>query len=164
MKVQCKNCLPEEGIDIPDFNQSEKQTLTEFAIQSSIYSTKYIINEYALSHLHAKYIVSHINKTYGRCNRCVFDKLDSSKQKIEAIGFHNVIVSGDTRFDRVNAILERDNSLAFIENFKNNQTTIVIGSSWSKDEVLLTQYINEAPEDVKFIIAPHNIKADQISA
>lgn len=93
-----------------------------------------------------------------------FVQNESSKQKIEAIGFHNVIVSGDTRFDRVNAILERDNSLDFIENFKNNQTTIVIGSSWPKDEVLLAQYINEAPEDVKFIIAPHNIKADQISA
>ena len=93
-----------------------------------------------------------------------FVQNESSKQKIEAIGFHNVIVSGDTRFDRVNAILERDNSLEFIEKFKNNQTTIVIGSSWPKDEALLAEYINQAPEEVKFIIAPHNIKADQISS
>jgi len=93
-----------------------------------------------------------------------FVQNESSKEKIEALGFHNVLVSGDTRFDRVNAILERDNTLDFIENFKNNQTTIVIGSSWQKDEVLLAQYINQAPENVKFIIAPHNIKADQISS
>lgn len=93
-----------------------------------------------------------------------FVQNENSKQKIKNIGFHNVIVSGDTRFDRVNAILERDNSLDFIEKFKNNQTTIVIGSSWPKDEALLADYINQAPEDVKFIIAPHNIKADQISA
>ncbi|WP_281235254.1 3-deoxy-D-manno-octulosonic acid transferase [Flavobacterium gelatinilyticum] len=92
-----------------------------------------------------------------------FVQNQSSKQKIESIGFKNVIVSGDTRFDRVNAILERDNSLDFIENFKNNQTTIVIGSSWPKDEVLISEYINQAPDNVKFIIAPHNIKADQIS-
>ncbi|WP_264536306.1 3-deoxy-D-manno-octulosonic acid transferase [Flavobacterium sp. N1736] len=92
-----------------------------------------------------------------------FVQNEVSKQKIEAIGFDNVIVSGDTRFDRVNAILERDNSLDFIEKFKNNQTTIVIGSSWPKDEALLAEYINQAPENVKFIIAPHNIKADQIS-
>ncbi|MBF4518550.1 3-deoxy-D-manno-octulosonic acid transferase [Flavobacterium sp. ANB] len=92
-----------------------------------------------------------------------FVQNESSKEKIESIGFHNVIVSGDTRFDRVNAILERDNKLEFIENFKNNQTTIVIGSSWPKDEVLLAEYINQAPSTVKFIIAPHNIKADQIS-
>ena len=91
-----------------------------------------------------------------------FVQNENSKQKIEAIGFHNVIVSGDTRFDRVNAILERDNSLDFIEKFKNNKTTIVIGSSWPKDETLLAEYINQASEDVKFIIAPHNIKAEQI--
>ncbi|MDX6188980.1 glycosyltransferase N-terminal domain-containing protein [Flavobacterium sp. Fl-318] len=93
-----------------------------------------------------------------------FVQNQSSKEKIEALGFHNVIVSGDTRFDRVNAILERDNTLDFIENFKNNQTTIVIGSSWPKDEALLAEYINQAPENVKFIIAPHNIKADQIAS
>lgn len=92
-----------------------------------------------------------------------FVQNESSKQKIEAIGFHNVIVSGDTRFDRVNAILERDNRLDFVENFKNNQPTIVIGSSWPKDEILIAEYINQAPENVKFIIAPHNIKPDQIS-
>lgn len=93
-----------------------------------------------------------------------FVQNESSKQKIEAIGFHNVIVSGDTRFDRVNAILERDNTLDFIENFKNNQTTIVIGSSWPKDEAVLAEYINQAPDPIKFIIAPHNIKADQIAS
>lgn len=93
-----------------------------------------------------------------------FVQNESSKQKIEAIGFHNVVVSGDTRFDRVHAILERDNTLDFIENFKNSQTTIVIGSSWPKDEALLSEYINQAPENVKFIIAPHNIKADQIAS
>lgn len=93
-----------------------------------------------------------------------FVQNESSKQKIEAIGFHNVIVSGDTRFDRVNAILERDNTLDFIENFKNNSPTIVIGSSWPKDEALLAEYINQAPDHVKFIIAPHNIKADQIAS
>ena len=92
-----------------------------------------------------------------------FVQNQSSKEKIEAIGFHNVIVSGDTRFDRVNAILERDNNLDFIEKFKNNSPTIVIGSSWPKDEALLAEYINEAPDNVKFIIAPHNIKADQIA-
>lgn len=92
-----------------------------------------------------------------------FVQNEKSKQKIQSLGFNNVIVSGDTRFDRVNAILERDNHLDFVENFKNNQPTIVIGSSWPKDEVLITEYINQAPENVKFIIAPHNIKQDQIS-
>ncbi len=92
-----------------------------------------------------------------------FVQNDSSKQLIQSIGFNNVKVSGDTRFDRVVSILELDNSLDFIEQFKNHQTTIVIGSSWPKDENLLINYINNSSEDVKFIIAPHNIKSDQIT-
>jgi 3-deoxy-D-manno-octulosonic-acid transferase len=98
-----------------------------------------------------------------------FVQNDSSKKLIQSIGFNNVKVSGDTRFDRVVSILERDNSIDFIEQFlsvraqsKTNQTTIVIGSSWPKDESLLVNYINNASDNIKFIIAPHNIKAEQI--
>ncbi len=92
-----------------------------------------------------------------------FVQNDSSKQLIQSIGFTNVKVSGDTRFDRVVSILERDNSLDFIEQFKDHKTTVVIGSSWPKDENLLVNYINNSSENVKFIIAPHNIKGEQIA-
>jgi 3-deoxy-D-manno-octulosonic-acid transferase len=91
-----------------------------------------------------------------------FVQNESSKKLLQSIGFNNVKVSGDTRFDRVVSILERDNSLDFIEQFKDNKTTIVIGSSWPKDESLLVNYINQSSDDVKFIIAPHNIKSEQI--
>ena len=91
-----------------------------------------------------------------------FVQNEKSKTLLQSIGFRNVRVSGDTRFDRVVAILEKDNSLDFIEQFKNNQTTIVIGSSWPKDEELLVNFINQSADNVKFIIAPHNIKSEQI--
>jgi len=92
-----------------------------------------------------------------------FVQNESSKKLLQSLGFQNVKISGDTRFDRVVAILERDNSLDFIEKFKDNKTTIVIGSSWPKDEELLVNYINLSSEEIKFIIAPHNIKEEQIS-
>jgi len=91
-----------------------------------------------------------------------FVQNESSKKLLQSIGFNNVKVSGDTRFDRVVSILERDNSLDFIKQFKDNRTTIVIGSSWPKDENLLVNYINQSSDAVKFIIAPHNIKSEQI--
>lgn len=91
-----------------------------------------------------------------------FVQNESSKKLLQSIGFNNVKVSGDTRFDRVVSILERDNALEFIEQFKNETPTIVIGSSWPKDEELLMNYINQADTNVKFIIAPHNIKPEQI--
>jgi 3-deoxy-D-manno-octulosonic-acid transferase len=52
--------------------------------------------------------------------------------------------------------------LDFIAEFKNDYVTIVIGSSWPKDETLLVDYINQCNYKIKFIIAPHNIKAEQI--
>lgn len=91
-----------------------------------------------------------------------FVQNENSKKLLQEIGFNNVKVSGDTRFDRVAAILEKDNSLDFIAAFKNDTLTIVIGSSWPKDETLLVNYINSNTQNVKFIIAPHNIKAEQI--
>ncbi|TGD57717.1 3-deoxy-D-manno-octulosonic acid transferase [Flavobacterium humi] len=93
---------------------------------------------------------------------CFFVQNESSKQLLQGIGFHNVKIAGDTRFDRVASILERDNTLDFIEDFKNGTTTIVVGSSWPKDEELLAHYINQSAQNVKFIIAPHNIKTEQI--
>ena len=99
-----------------------------------------------------------------------FVQNENSKKLLNSLGFQNVKISGDTRFDRVVSILERDNSLDFIEQFlsvraqsRTNKTTIVIGSSWPKDEELLIQFINQSSDDVKFIIAPHNIKQEQIS-
>ena len=91
-----------------------------------------------------------------------FVQNESSKILLHSIGLNNVKISGDTRFDRVVSILERDNSLDFIEDFKNNTITIVFGSTWSKDENLIVNYINQASKDIKFIIAPHNIKQEQI--
>ena len=91
-----------------------------------------------------------------------FVQNENSKKLLRQLGKANVAVSGDTRFDRVAAILEKDNSLDFISEFKNNTLTIVVGSSWPKDENLLLDFINSNKYNVKFIIAPHNIKADQI--
>ncbi len=97
-----------------------------------------------------------------------FVQNDSSKKLLLQLGKTNVAVSGDTRFDRVAAILEKDNSLDFIEDFlsvraqSRTTTTIVIGSSWPKDENILVDFINLNTFNIKFIIAPHNIKSEQI--
>ncbi|HNP31993.1 MAG TPA: glycosyltransferase N-terminal domain-containing protein [Flavobacterium sp.] len=91
-----------------------------------------------------------------------FVQNENSKSLLQRLGFNNVKISGDTRFDRVVAILERDNSLDFIKQFKNNTITIVIGSSWPKDENLIVNFINQTNGSVKFIFAPHIIKPEQI--
>lgn len=93
----------------------------------------------------------------------IFTQNEASKTLLEKIGYTNATVSGDTRFDRVFNQLMQNNTLDFITEFKGDSLCVVIGSSWPDDEKLIVNYINtEANKDVKFIIAPHNIKATQI--
>lgn len=85
-----------------------------------------------------------------------------SEDLLNTIGFKNVTVNGDTRFDRVAKQLEQDNNLDFIQEFKDGKLCVVAGSTWPEDEDLLEVFINSAPEGIKFIIAPHEIKREQI--
>ena len=108
-------------------------------------------------------------KCYGGFYRKALDAFEhffvqnsSSKELLIQLGKTNVTVSGDTRFDRVTTILNQNNQLDFVAEFKNKTLTLVVGSSWPKDESLLVNYINSS-NNVKFIIAPHNINEDQIA-
>lgn len=86
---------------------------------------------------------------------------EASLRLLTSIKYNNASINGDTRFDRVYKILNQNNALDFITEFKNNQYTVVAGSTWKEDEELLANYINNSKEE-KFIIAPHNIDADGV--
>ncbi|GGI56630.1 3-deoxy-D-manno-octulosonic acid transferase [Winogradskyella haliclonae] len=95
----------------------------------------------------------------------IFTQDENSKKLIERIGYKSVSVSGDTRFDRVINQLKTDNTVDFIEEFTKNNTTIVFGSSWPADDALFIPFINSTSNDsVKYIIAPHNIKASYVDS
>lgn len=110
-------------------------------------------------------------KWYGRLMRTALSAFEhifvqdaASKLLLENHDITNVTVAGDTRFDRVTDQLKQDNSLPFIESFKQNQLCVVIGSSWPEDEEVLIPFINQQTSNsVKYIIAPHTIKPSQIS-
>lgn len=93
----------------------------------------------------------------------IFVQNENSKILLKSIGYDAVTVSGDTRFDRVFGQLELDNHLDFIESFKKDKLCVVAGSTWPEDDYLFIDFINsESSKDVKFILAPHNIKSNQI--
>ena len=92
-----------------------------------------------------------------------FVQNNSSKQLLNSIDFQNVTINGDTRYDRVCEILSLDNSLPYIETFKNNTLTVVYGSSWEDDEDIYLDFLNST-HNIKHIIAPHNIKAQKIES
>lgn len=87
---------------------------------------------------------------------------NTSAELLQSIGFHkNVIVGGDTRFDRVIEIANRFQPIALFDAFCNGQPVIVAGSTWTEDDEELDHFANTNPT-VKCIIAPHNIDADRL--
>ena len=90
----------------------------------------------------------------------IFVQNERSKQLLETIDYNSTSIAGDTRFDRVLKQLKQDNSIPFIEQFKNDKTLIVFGSTWPEDDALILPFINQCNhENIKFLIAPHSIKS-----
>ena len=91
------------------------------------------------------------------CFTHFFVQNENAKLLLQSIGFTNVTVSGDTRFDRVMEILSRDNNLSFVEEFLSGAPCMVFGSSWKADEDVYIPFLNSYKGNMKFIIAPHEV-------
>ncbi|NGY36217.1 3-deoxy-D-manno-octulosonic acid transferase [Flavobacterium sp. XN-5] len=179
-EVRKNNAVANVTVYLPLDTKKNAQQFLELVHPDMVFFIKY---EYWLNYLNElykrktpTYLISGIFrekqmffKWYGDFYRKALDSFsyffvqnEGSKKLLQQLGKTNVAVSGDTRFDRVAAILEKDNTLDYISKFKNNTLTVVVGSSWPKDEALLLDFINSNTLNIKFIIAPHNIKSDQI--
>ncbi len=91
-----------------------------------------------------------------------FVQNEKSKSLLNSVGYTNVTIAGDTRFDRVSEIVERDNELDFMIRFKNDKYCFVAGSTWAEDEIIIIDYLNKNDQPIKFVIAPHTIKDNHI--
>lgn len=80
-----------------------------------------------------------------------------SKELLNNIGYKNVTLAGDTRFDRVLQIAAQAKPIDAAERFKNGVFTVIAGSSWAPEETLLAKHINSSSLDIKYIIVPHEI-------
>ena len=87
----------------------------------------------------------------------------ASSDALSKLGFENQEVSGDTRFDRVSHQIEMDNTLDFVQKFKEGSLCVVCGSTWPEDENALVSFINNHDGVAKFVIAPHEIRPDKIA-
>lgn len=123
-----------------------------------------------------------------RCFTRFFVQNEESRRLLSSIGIDNVVVSGDTRFDRVLQIKEASKQLPIVERFvqgglsdtplvaassqlsaPENLTptthhpspVFVAGSSWLPDEEIFLKYFNLHPE-WKLIIAPHVIGEEHL--
>lgn len=81
---------------------------------------------------------------------------------LNKIGYKNITISGDTRFDRVMTIANNAKSFPDIENFcQGDKKIILAGSSWLADEKIIEKAINDL--DIKLIIAPHVVGENHIN-
>ncbi|MCK5537419.1 MAG: 3-deoxy-D-manno-octulosonic acid transferase [Bacteroidales bacterium] len=110
-------------------------------------------------------------KWYGGFNRKMLTSFnyfyvqnEYSKNLLNKIGFSNIAVSSDTRFDRVAQIAKQCKPSEIMNKFKDNKLIIIAGSTWPEDEKLLLDFINQCKQDVKFIIAPHEIHESHINS
>ncbi|MFK7832733.1 MAG: 3-deoxy-D-manno-octulosonic acid transferase [Winogradskyella sp.] len=95
----------------------------------------------------------------------IFTQDENSKVLLESLNYNSVSVSGDTRFDRVSNQLKVENVVDFIEAFKDDKRCIVFGSSWPDDDKLYLDFINNHHHsDLKFVLAPHDIKSSYIAS
>lgn len=108
-------------------------------------------------------------RSYGSMWREALDAFDQmfvqneeSRELLHSIGYDNVIIAGDTRFDRVAAIAKAAKPVEIVAKFKGASRLFVAGSTWGPDEDILLPLINENP-DVKFVIAPHEMDEVRIN-
>jgi 3-deoxy-D-manno-octulosonic-acid transferase len=108
-------------------------------------------------------------KWYGNLHRLMLDSFeaffvqdDASKKLLGTLGIsRQVIVSGDTRFDRVIDIAEQQRPVPGIAEFCGDARVIVAGSTWEEDEEELDHYANTHPE-IRFILAPHEVEEEHL--
>ena len=91
----------------------------------------------------------------------MFVQNEESKTLLHSIGFDNVIVAGDTRFDRVAELAQAVKPIELVERFKQDSRLFVAGSTWGPDEDILQELINDNP-DIKFVVAPHEMEEGRI--
>lgn len=112
----------------------------------------------------------HFFKWYGsffrkmlKCYTKIFVQDEQSYRLLEGIGVsENVMICGDTRFDRVYKITQNSKEFPAIAEFAKDAFTIVAGSSWGPDEEIISKVMRNFPR-TKLVIAPHEIGKERIA-
>lgn len=90
-----------------------------------------------------------------RCFTTLFVQDASSAELLASIGLKdNVIISGDTRFDRVCQIIGKSRHFPIIEKFTSDNLTLIAGSTWEPDEEIIANVLKNFKK-IKLVIIPH---------
>ncbi|MEN0002685.1 MAG: glycosyltransferase N-terminal domain-containing protein [Bacteroidota bacterium] len=88
---------------------------------------------------------------------------EPSKVLLRQIGIERVVVTGDTRIDRVFQLAQAADPITVVDQFKAGAPLLVIGSCWPEDEALLYDLFHHSlPAHWKVVMAPHDISERHI--
>ncbi|MDI9319340.1 MAG: glycosyltransferase N-terminal domain-containing protein [Phycisphaerales bacterium] len=87
-----------------------------------------------------------------------------SVQLLSSVGIEHVMVSGDTRFDRVLAVAKASKPIERIEQLSQHYNLLIAGSTWAEDEQLMAQFLPHLPSNWKLILVPHEVDESRISS
>ncbi|MBK9175030.1 MAG: 3-deoxy-D-manno-octulosonic acid transferase [Flavobacteriales bacterium] len=87
----------------------------------------------------------------------IFVQDDASRELLASIGITNVTVSGDTRFDRVEAIAREGERLPIGLAFHRamDAPVLIAGSTWPADEDLIVEALRDLPNAPRLVLVPH---------
>ncbi|MEO6284492.1 MAG: glycosyltransferase N-terminal domain-containing protein [Dyadobacter sp.] len=97
------------------------------------------------------------------CFDHIFVQNAQSVALLQKAGIVSCSIAGDTRFDRVKTIADNARDLPAIALFRNEKICMVAGSVWASDMQVLIPLLNSSKGKLKAIIAPHEIKKEEIS-
>jgi len=125
----------------------KNRNIKTFVISALFYESQSFFTSYG------KWFVKQLKKNVD----WFFHQTKQSYLLAKSIGLQNASVTGDTRFDRVKHVRNRANDVDFIKEFIDDKKSVVFGSSWQAED-RLARMISEKNQNVKLIIAPHDLK------
>ena len=142
------------------FNELSKQKIPLFVISATFWKEQSLFKWYGGFQ---RRILNFITE--------IFVQDEESKTLLHNIGITKVIVTGDTRFDRVAETADNPKTMPEVQAFcsegapmgQSHSNIFIAGSTWPQDEKLIARLLEEYP-DWKFIIAPHEISESRISS
>jgi 3-deoxy-D-manno-octulosonic-acid transferase len=108
-------------------------------------------------------------KPYGGLFRKILERFSSiyvqneeSFQLLSRIALPQVVVSGDTRFDRVAQLPHMPIENPIVNSFCSVSPTLVAGSTWSGDEKVLVDWLRAFP-NWNLMIVPHEVSDSNVN-
>lgn len=128
----------------------KQKGIKTYVISALFYDTQSFFTSYG------KWFVKQLQKNID----WFFHQTEMSYALAKSVGLTQSSVTGDTRFDRVKQLRNRDNHVECIKDFIGRDKAVVFGSSWQAEEKMAEEVFLGTPY-AKLIIAPHDLKRVQ---